>query len=94
MFSCFIDIRKAFDSIPRDVLINKLLKIGISGKFFNSLKPLYQNDNCTVKLANGLPNVFVANQGVTQGCMLSPLLLSNGLTNVFVVNQGVTPLSP
>ena len=76
MFSCFIDFRKTFDSITRDLLFNKRLKIGISVKFFNSLKTLYQNDNCTVKLSNGLTNVFVANQGVTQGCILSPLLFN------------------
>ena len=76
VFSCFIDFRKAFDGIPRDVLFKKLLKIGISGKLFNSLETLYQNDNCTVKLSNGLTNAFVANQGVKQGCILSPLLFN------------------
>ena len=40
IFSCFIDFRKAFDSIPRDNLFTKRLEIGISGKFFNILKTL------------------------------------------------------
>ena len=76
IFSCFIDFRKAFDSIPRDTLFTKLLKIGISGKFFNILKTLYKNDNCCVKLSEGLTKTFVANQGVKQGCILSPLLFN------------------
>ena len=76
IFSCFIDFRKAFDSIPRDNLFTKLLEIGISGKFFNILKTLYKNDYCSIKLNEGLTNTFVANQGVKQGCILSPLLFN------------------
>ena len=76
IFSCFIDFRKAFDSIPRDNLFTKLLEIGISGEFFNILKTLYKNDNCCVKLKEGLTNTFVANQGVKQGCILNPLLFN------------------
>ena len=36
IFSCFVDFRKAFDSIPRDILFTKLSKIGISGNFLTS----------------------------------------------------------
>ena len=94
MFSCFIDFRKAFDNIPRDVLFKKLLKIRISGKFFNSLKTLYQNDNCPVKLSNGLPNAFVTNQGVRQGCILSPLLFNIFLADLpdYLSNRECRPL--
>ena len=34
IFSCFVDFRKAFDSVPRDVLLRKILNMGITGKFF------------------------------------------------------------
>ena len=76
VYSCFIDFRKAFDSIPRDKLFEKLLRIGVDGKFFNNIKILYQNDICQVKMSNGLTESFLANQGVKQGCILSPLLFN------------------
>ena len=64
IISCFVDFSKAFDSIPRETLFNKLVNIGINGKFFNNLKTLYENDICRVKLENGITNTFIANQGV------------------------------
>ena len=76
IFSCFVDFRKAFDSIPRDTLFLKLIKIGINGIFFNNLKTLYKSDICRVKLEDGLTKTFLANQGVKQGCILSPLLFN------------------
>ena len=38
IFSCFIDFSKAFDTIPRDKLLEKLLKNDIKGNFFNTIK--------------------------------------------------------
>ena len=35
IYSCFVDFRKAFDSVPRDILLRKVLDLGITGKFFN-----------------------------------------------------------
>jgi hypothetical protein len=76
VYSCFIDFKKAFDSIPREKLFDKLLRIGIDGKFFNNIKVLYENDICQVKMSSGLTESFLANQGVKQGCILSPLLFN------------------
>ena len=43
LYSCFIDFSKAFDTIPRDTLLQKLLNFGIDGNFFNVKKKyLYQ----------------------------------------------------
>ena len=67
IFSWFVDFKKAFDTIPRDILFQKLLRYGITGKFFNTLKTLYANDNCCVKVGMNITDIFQANQGVKQG---------------------------
>ena len=38
IFSCFVDFVKAFDTVPRDILLKKLLSHGINGRFFNVIK--------------------------------------------------------
>ena len=41
LFSCFVDFTKAFDSIWRRALIEKLSKIGINGPFLQVIKSIY-----------------------------------------------------
>jgi hypothetical protein len=79
IFSCFVDFKKAFDSVPRDLLLKKLLKHGINGKFFNIIGTIYLYDKACVK-DNGKKSMpFDINVGVRQGCVLSPLLF-----NIFI----------
>ena len=73
LYSCFVDFKKAFDSIPRDRLFEKLKDFG---KFFNSLKKMYSNDTCKLKVNGFLSDEIHPNQGVRQGCVLSPLLFN------------------
>ena len=87
--SCSVDFHKAFDSIPRDILFTKLVKIGVSGTFFNNVKTLYENDICQVKVGNNLTKTFLANQGVKQGCILSPLLFNIFLADLPEYLSGV-----
>ena len=49
LYSCFVDFRKAFDLVPRDILLKKLLNYGINGKFFNIIRNIYTNDKASVK---------------------------------------------
>ena len=79
LYSCFIDFSKAFDKIPRDKLLQKLLDRGIDGKFFNIIRNIYTNDKASVKL-NGSP--FDVNVGVRQGCIISPLLFNIFLSDL------------
>ena len=79
LYSCFVDFSKAFDCIPRDILFEKLRSKGITGKVFNLIKNIYMNEKCQVKIGQTLSEAFDANQGVRQGCILSPLLF-----NIFI----------
>ena len=75
MYCVFIDYRKAFDSIHRPLLWQKLLSYNINGKLFNVVKNMYDKANFCVKIGNLYYDYFPFNIGVRQGDNLSPLLL-------------------
>ena len=70
------------DSVPRDILLKKLLGFGVSGNFFNILKHIYTTDRACVK-SGGQRSAFCdVDIGVRQGCVLSPLLFNLFLTDL------------
>ena len=78
-YTCFVDFKKAFDSVSRDMLWKKLLKAGINSNILSSIKALYRNANSVIKINNDLSSPIMINCGVKQGCLLSPTLF-----NVFI----------
>ena len=74
IYGCFVDFSKAFDCVPRDILIKKLKDRGINGKVLEIIKTLYLEDTASVKIGNKFSKPFKTNRGVRQGCVLSPLL--------------------
>ena len=76
-YALFIDFRKAFDSVNRELLWNKLQqKFGIQGSFLTLLKGLYNHVRSCVRVNGELTEWFDINSGVKQGCILSPILFS------------------
>ena len=73
---CFVDFQRAFDSIPREVLFQKLYNYGIKGKFYQTLENMYSNDKGCIKIGGYITNLFEINLGVKQGCILSPILFN------------------
>ena len=76
IYSCFIDLSKAFDKIPRDILLFKLRDVGITGKIYNIIRNIYSGDEACLKIDGKVNKSFRITQGVRQGCVLSPLLFN------------------
>ena len=74
LYCCFIDFSKAFDTIPRTKLWNRLQSLGIHGRMLQAIQSLYRNVQCCVNTPSGLTNTFASTMGVKQGCPLSPTM--------------------
>ena len=82
LYSCFVDFKKAFDSVPRDLLLEKRLNLGITGRFFNILRHIYTSDKACIKMGHSCSDFFNLDIGVRQGCILSPLLFNLFLSDL------------
>ena len=76
LYACFVDFRKAFDSIWHQGLFHKLTNYGICGNFNNLIESLYSQSKCAIKIGNKMSTYFRYQRGVRQGCTLSPLLFN------------------
>ena len=47
LYSCFVDFRKAFDSVPRQLLWRRLQDIGINGNMLTAIQSLYADRHRT-----------------------------------------------
>ena len=72
LFCCFVDFRKAFDTVPRAVLWQVLEELGVTGRILDVIKSLYALDSAAVRSLQGISAIFRCLIGVKQGCPLSP----------------------
>ena len=74
VYACFIDFRKAFDTVIHTGIKIKLLQIGVGSKFYNIVKSMYGTSTSCIRLKNGVTDSFPVHVGVKQGDNLSPNL--------------------
>ena len=72
LVACFVDLKKAFDTIPRDLLLHKLVSLNIQGDFFAVIQSMYDNSHAKIKINNILSNKFKVQKGTEQGHPMSP----------------------
>ena len=76
IFACFIDFKKAFDSIWHEGLYYKIIQSGVGGKVYDIIKSIYSENKCGVKIGDQRTEFFTSKWGVRQGCSLSPTLFN------------------
>ena len=69
-----MDFRKAFDTVPRTKLINKLQRLGVPVELIWGIQALYKSVTGQVRTPEGLSDLIQSTIGVKQGCPLSPTL--------------------
>jgi sorting nexin-29 len=74
LFAAFIDFRKAYDCVDRQLLWRALAKMGVHGDMLSTLQGMYAHVTMRVKSGGRLGEPFPAQSGVRQGDPLSPLL--------------------
>lgn len=89
--SC-IDLKKAYDSINRDILWSKLNDV-IENNLYNTIKSLYSNVTCSVKTNSFYTGWFYVRTGLKQGCALSPMLfnlyINHFAIKIDALNKGI-----
>ena len=101
IYACFVDFKKAFDSVWHQGLYYKLLQNKIGGRFYDLIKDMYSNTKCAIKLSENRTPFFPYKNGVRQGCILSPMLfnlyineiptlIKNTLSDPLILPNGTT----
>ena len=96
LYACFIDFKKAFDSIDHTNLLYKLKQLDISSNIYHLIKDMYVNIGSTLYVKSGgfLSKSFKSYIGLRQGDVLSPNLFKiylNDLSKYLITNED-TPL--
>ena len=81
LYVAFVDLRKAFDSVHHDKLLEAMQQDGFQGKVFASIKSMYYSLLSCVRANSEYSDFFDCPVGVRQGCVLSPTIFS------LVINQ-------
>ena len=74
MYTCFVDLGKAHDRVPRDKLWAVLLEYGVRGQLVAAMKLFYKQSEVCVRINAMKTKPFSVSVGLRQGVVLSPLL--------------------
>jgi hypothetical protein len=77
---CFVDLQKAYDTVPHGALLFKLSQFGVRGRMLGFIQALYSNSYVRVRCGASpcffFSERFRLERGLRQGCPLSPILFN------------------
>jgi Reverse transcriptase (RNA-dependent DNA polymerase) len=76
LFVCYVDFKKAFDSVWRIGLWKVMRRLGYPEKVVRMLESLYKGTFSAVRVGADVTEWFETIVGLLQGCMLSPILFN------------------
>jgi len=79
VYMCFMDLEKAYDRVDRIKLWEVLREYEIEDKVIEGIRSFYRNSRACVRINRMETSFFEVNNGLRQGCVMSP-----GLFNLFI----------
>ncbi|UYV78544.1 hypothetical protein LAZ67_16001956 [Cordylochernes scorpioides] len=79
LYAFFVDLKKAFDTVPHLLLWRKLALVGLSGRFIKLIQNYYAQMMAAVRWNGSFTEFIKIQSGVLQGESLSPYLF-----NIFI----------
>ena len=76
VFTAFIDIQAAYDSVIREILYAKMLRMGMGGKFLATIQGFYHAMSADLEVGEFSIGPVTMEIGLAQGSPLSPLLFN------------------
>ena len=86
VLTAFIDVRAAYDSVIREVLYAKMVKMGIGGRFLTTVQGMYHSMEAELEVGGAMIGLVKMELGLAQGSPLSPVLF-----NIYI-NSCITEL--
>jgi len=81
MIGMFIDLKAAFDSVDKEVLIKAMRGRGMREGLINRVEEVLRETRSRVRVGTQCGGVFWTARGVRQGCPLSPILFNDGFVD-------------
>nr|VZI15979.1 unnamed protein product [Spirometra erinaceieuropaei] len=76
LYSTFVDLTKAFDTVNREGLWKIMQKFGCPERFTQMVRQLHDGMMARVTVNGAVSEAFAVTNGVKQGCVLAPTLFS------------------
>ena len=76
LYSCFFDVRRAYDTVWHGRLLRKIKEVGLSGQMYNFVKAFLSKRTFQVRWKGALSYSQRLDMGVPQGSVIAPLLFS------------------
>ena len=87
LFTCgiFIDLKKAFDTVNHQILLNKLNQYGFHGIINNWFESFSCNRSQTLEINNQISDSALISHGVPQGSVLKVRCYSSYILMIFIL---------
>jgi len=90
VFSCAMDLSKAFDLVAWDKMFPELVDRGISPLVLRCLIYVYVNQTCKFRWGTAVSHSFPVTNGVRQGAVSSPILFCIYINNLIRILRNST----